>query len=412
MTDLWNRCPEAYACAEPLEGRRLLSAPASRALPDVNAGAGGMHIISLALADDEHDDNEVSVAPSELPGEVAAALDARFPGARVIDAAFNTEDGGPEYGVSAVFNGRLIDVNLTPAGRIVETGEILTSIEIPAAVREWVTRSFPGARLGESAVVSRGDELNLELTITAAGPRDIEATLRLGRAGAPLVFSTDQAATGDDVMPPTPDGRSVVLGSVADAVDPAEGGAPLRLVLGEETQSPAREHPNTPDRSPPLRVTPDARALAVASAAPDTGFVAPPDVTSSGPANPAMIVADAIRAAISTPNAAAWLPAVAGALGDVLPADMSAVELGLRGVLGELDALTNGVTTEWSWRGVALRLAVAVGVFVGADLILRELRRARRRTVLVYDLATASWTWVPAPATPRGREAFAVEVRP
>src|SRR5688572_2877369 len=108
-----NRPQDRLLCTEPLEARWLLSGLALPAAPYVD---GPVLVMELEVESDDDDEGDVEVAPSELPEQVVAALDGRFPGAKVLEADFSVEHGKPEYGVTARFSGEVIDVTLTPEG--------------------------------------------------------------------------------------------------------------------------------------------------------------------------------------------------------------------------------------------------------------------------------------------------------
>src|SRR5687768_5637452 len=107
--DLWNSRPCRLLCAEPLEGRWLLSglaAPSVGDAEDSNASDG--------------DAPAATLEPLELPDQVAAALQARFPGARLVEAELDTEDGAAAFYVTAEFDGETVEVTISPIGEVLE----------------------------------------------------------------------------------------------------------------------------------------------------------------------------------------------------------------------------------------------------------------------------------------------------
>ena len=63
---------------------------------------------------------EEEVPLEKLPKAVVDAVKAKFPGARLLEAYKETEDGKTTYEVGLEHKGQEIDVTLTPAGKIVE----------------------------------------------------------------------------------------------------------------------------------------------------------------------------------------------------------------------------------------------------------------------------------------------------
>jgi hypothetical protein len=106
---------------EPLEGRLLLSGVSSSDQP---ATAGGrVDSVVLIERDVARDDAADTPVPVEaIPTDVLAAFRAKFPGAEVVDATFSSDDG-PEYDLSARYNGREISAEVKPNGDVIETDE-------------------------------------------------------------------------------------------------------------------------------------------------------------------------------------------------------------------------------------------------------------------------------------------------
>src|SRR5436309_2190066 len=106
--DLRKRPESRLLCAEPLEGRRLLSAAAYAAALSPSPTADG-------------GDADVVVAPADLPAQVVAALRARFPGAQPAASDLTVSGEQLVYDVTAHLGGRTVDVRLTPAGGPVDS---------------------------------------------------------------------------------------------------------------------------------------------------------------------------------------------------------------------------------------------------------------------------------------------------
>src|SRR2546423_6376132 len=108
--------------AEPLEGRWLLSG-----IGPAPADVGGIEVVEIGAVADDRGVN-IPLAPSRLSEKVVAALDARFPGAKVLAAEYSVEDG--EFGLTAELNGRVVGVAITPRGDVVETETVIGSARV------------------------------------------------------------------------------------------------------------------------------------------------------------------------------------------------------------------------------------------------------------------------------------------
>src|SRR5687768_6042464 len=94
-------------CAEPLEGRWLLSgtAAATAAAP-ADTTAPVVDVLELEQEEDEGDDGDSEIAASQLPPAVLDVFRSRFPGAHITEAEVEDEDEGIQYGVTAEHAGR------------------------------------------------------------------------------------------------------------------------------------------------------------------------------------------------------------------------------------------------------------------------------------------------------------------
>ena len=200
---------------EPLEERWLLSglqapvstetepeSPVADIAPTTQEFDGAVEVVELTVAT-EDDDGKVEVAPSKLPREIVAALDARLPGAKLINAERGTDEGFLVYDVSAEWSGRLVGVTLMPDGSIIEMEQAVAAGELPQPVLDWVRQNFPGAAIDEAIVVTSAGTESYDVRIATGDQQQFEATLRLpGAAATGVSIAVNNASSqpiADDV---------------------------------------------------------------------------------------------------------------------------------------------------------------------------------------------------------------------
>src|SRR5687767_7944381 len=132
--NLGNKPANRLLCAELLERRWLLSAGgAAGANADAALAAIGGRVQLIEREQEiEEEEEEVEIEPSALPAKILAAFNERFPGAEILEAEVEEEDG-TEYGVNALFNGQTLDVTLASDGTILETEIMVSSDALPKA---------------------------------------------------------------------------------------------------------------------------------------------------------------------------------------------------------------------------------------------------------------------------------------
>jgi hypothetical protein len=392
--------PQRVPSAEPLEGRCFLSAHAP---PD--APAAGVEVLEVAVA--QRDDNDVDISLSQLPPHVLAAIHGRFPGAKLVEASYSTDDG-PEYSVDAEFGPHVVEITLTPAGDITEIGESVTSGQLPKAVLEWVRQDFSNAEIDEAAVVTKAAGQSYELVIATLG-KEYEATVRLhNNAGDevprtisdPAVSRNELAAVGtsDDVIDMSPSG----------AADSGEPGAAAVASRAQPTDA-APSYRNAFAAS----VVRDNRPATLSDAIVATlggGWTAPLRAGISAAFNGAGRV---VEGALPI----ARLPQIADALGDVgIPLDVLALQRSLSRALDAVGTLADEVVGGGGMANVrrdAYGAAIFVALVAGSRAAMEPRRRSRRARlraaaaasaapVVLSDAANSSWSWVVgAPADAR-----------
>lgn len=425
-------------CVEPLEERWLLSglqvsadpaseprspvadlAPTSQASASAGASesTAGLNspvqVIELGVAT-EDDIGEVEIVTSKLPIKIAAALDLRFPGAKLIDAERTMEDGTPVYEVNAEWEGQLVGVTLTTDGTIVEMEQTLTAGELPQPVLDWVRQNFPGAVIDEASLVTMIGAESYDLLIATPDQQEFQATLRVPGAATPSAsFQLSEViAERLDSGPPaanTPLGlsHSFTPSDIAGPEMPPEPETPAATESDSAAKQPAVPDEPAPDRAAPEHAESVRAFVEIDIGDTERGYSDPTATDASPPrvrAGQASHLVDAVRAFAETVASAspiAWLPQVAGVLSDVLPMDVAAVERGLQQLLDEIDSLAEDVVANTAVSSAALRLAVIASLITGAELVFLDSKKNNREPVLESNAANSSWSWVLGAATPR-----------
>lgn len=377
---VWNSPQNRLLCAESLEDRKLLSGDPSIGGHDVTDRAaesapaialrpsdGRVSVIEIGWETDD-DDDSVAVAPQQLPKAVRAALEAQFPGARVIEAEYSEEDIGPEFGITARFSGRLIEASFTPDGRVIEMEEMVSPGSLPPAVLDWVRENFPGARIDEAALIPDGGAVNFEVLIASAGGDEIEAVLRIDHGQAPIAREAHDEASG------------LVEQDSIPAIRKKQGDWGWEISTEPTAADPLTESIDGALR--PLEVAGDAPREAADIAQNGEILAAVEGILHI---SPAPVATEALRALISGRPGVVMLPEAAGLLMDVLQADLASIEEELGQILEGADSLLAEVVGETARRSAGMRLVAMAALWAGLHLFLLESRSPGRR-VLHYLL--------------------------
>lgn len=367
--ELWKHPMNRLLCAEPLEGRWLLSIAA----PSVNGVAREADVVEVVedpeIDDEEEDDSEID--PSQLPAAVLAAMNNRFPGATIDEAELEEEDGDVEYGITATVGGKTVDVSFASNGTILEVEESVDASDVPQELRDWIEANFPGATIDEAALLTTAPKPTYELTFLTTGQQAMETTLAL---------TPDTADVSNDAA------RTVAF---SDAAVPA---APIEV-------EPAAS------RTAPSEASEAAAAVATAQdAEDDDDDAAAARRRDASEAFPAWVdagqarVAEALASLAIGTGAAVWLPELADALSDAFPLNTAAVEQHLQQILAQIDAMTTEALADTTPAGAAMRLAIVVSLLAGVQLILLDRRLRKGGPVLVFRAASSSsWSWMLGP---------------
>jgi hypothetical protein len=367
--DLSNKPLDRWLCAEPLEGRWLLSGGAALAqFPGDHIGRGPLAVLEFEVAEEEPDE-DVEIEPDELPAAVLDAFNAAFPDADISEAAREIEEGQVEYDVNAEVAGHEIDVSLTPDGRILEVEELLEPQDVPEQVLAVLRAAFGDPSIEEVSAVNEGGQLKVEFAFTTGADQPtLEATL-----GDPPVLA--------NLTPPAPAALAGVFGDATAASAGADEllAPPLSTSVADAEQTSAPV--DTPQETPP-----NPQDHAAAARQPVSQAIL--DALS----NPA---ARAMQALAAGTGASVWLPQAADVIDDIASVDVAAVERRLQSLLNDIESATTKTAAQAASAGSnALPLAVAAAVLIAAQLVIIRLRLPNGGPILLFNSLNSSWSWI------------------
>ncbi|MCU0792697.1 MAG: PepSY domain-containing protein [Opitutaceae bacterium] len=130
---------------------------------------------TLACASVAKADERIEV--SALPAAAIAAIEARFPGAKITRVE---RDRDGTFEVLARHTDGRVEIELSPEGAIIDLDGRVTPAKLPAAVTSAIEARFPGAEVrGAQLDMERGEETyelsvlhekrRLEVEVTASG---------------------------------------------------------------------------------------------------------------------------------------------------------------------------------------------------------------------------------------------------
>jgi len=106
---------------------------------------------------------ESEIRLDQVPKAVMDAAKAKFPGAKIREAAKETEDNKTLYELEMTHEGHSMDVSFQEDGTIVVVETQLTDNEVPAAVSEAVKAKYPGAKIKLVESVKKGPQVKKEV---------------------------------------------------------------------------------------------------------------------------------------------------------------------------------------------------------------------------------------------------------
>ncbi len=98
-----------------------------------------------AVASARADESKVEI--KDVPQPVLKAVEARFPGAKIEEAAKEVDGGETTYEISLISKGIVIDVALEPDGEIEEIETETAVADLPKAVTNAILAKHAGAKI-------------------------------------------------------------------------------------------------------------------------------------------------------------------------------------------------------------------------------------------------------------------------
>jgi uncharacterized membrane protein YkoI len=126
---------------------------------------------ALVCADEE------KIALDKLPKAVVDAVKAKFPDADLVGAEKETEDGKTQYEVSIKTKKGMLDVILTPDGKIVAVEKVIEAKDLPKPVTEALEAKYPKATIKKAEEITKDDKVTFEVLIETADKKKLEVVL-------------------------------------------------------------------------------------------------------------------------------------------------------------------------------------------------------------------------------------------
>jgi hypothetical protein len=124
-----------------------------------------------ARADDE------KIAIDKLPEVVLKAINTKFPGAKLEEAAKEVEDGKTTYEVELTFKEGEYTVSVKSDGTIEEVEREVAIKDLPVAVLAALKAKYPKATLDEAEEVTAGTKVTYEVLVKRKGKKDRQLVL-------------------------------------------------------------------------------------------------------------------------------------------------------------------------------------------------------------------------------------------
>jgi uncharacterized membrane protein YkoI len=133
-------------------------------------------VVVLALpamwAEDE------KIALDKLPKAIKEAVKAKFPGATLVKASKENEDGKTIYEVNLKYKGHTLDVSLSPDGKILEIEKTIAAKDLPKAVTAALEAKYPKATIKKAEEISKGEKVSAyEVLLVTAGKKTMEVVI-------------------------------------------------------------------------------------------------------------------------------------------------------------------------------------------------------------------------------------------
>ena len=377
--DLSNKPPlMRVLCAEPLEGRWLLSG----APPSSSATTPAIVVTVLEPFEEEDEEEETDqiIAEADLPAEVLAEFKAQFVNAQIKEVEREDEEEGLQYGIDAIkADGQRVDVTFSPEGQILDTEVFLDLDEVPQAVADRA-RAETGGTITE---VSTSGNNEYEVQTTRDDGTEFEGLLSWQQPEQPTASPEEPTAQPNTPAVPAPITFADASTTVAS---PPAGDGTFGAIPSESAEAQQVAQADSAAKS-------DAEAKAREDAIKKNAAAKVAAAATTLPADQTLRALEALAAGV---GANIWLPEVAGALVNVLPINLDGIEKSMQDVLQQVGTLGGKVNGESALASGATRLAMTATLVAAVKVLLNQSKRAKStRPALVFGPgAASSWGWV------------------
>jgi hypothetical protein len=117
---------------------------------------------------------ETKIGAKDLPAPVRAAFEKQYPGAKILSASKEIDKGVTLYEVESVQNGRNRDVLYKPSGEVVVVEETIAMSEVPAAVQAALKAHFPQAQAVKAEKLISGSTVEYEFQLKGAAKKEVK----------------------------------------------------------------------------------------------------------------------------------------------------------------------------------------------------------------------------------------------
>jgi uncharacterized cupredoxin-like copper-binding protein len=108
---------------------------------------------------------EEKITVDQLPAKVTAAISAKYPGAKVVGAEKEVDEGKTLFEVAIEDKGSKAEISLDAEGTIVEIERQITDKDLPEAVRKSFHADYPGGELKKIEEITVGDSISYEVLV-------------------------------------------------------------------------------------------------------------------------------------------------------------------------------------------------------------------------------------------------------
>jgi uncharacterized membrane protein YkoI len=136
-------------------------------------------LVSFSLVASAAQAQEAEIPLDQVPKGVMDSARAKFPGARIREAAKETEDGKTVFELALTHDGKTMDVTFQENGTVVLVETEVSENDLPAVVLQAVKGKYPGAVIGLVESVKKGPEIKkaadyYEFQLTTKDKKSIE----------------------------------------------------------------------------------------------------------------------------------------------------------------------------------------------------------------------------------------------